>query len=374
MNLGFDISGILSEDEAEKLFEETPPAPPETETEEKEPENEPPAEEPEKTPEEVGEEENEKGEDTVPSDGDGSSPNVYSSIASALKNDGIFPDFEDSELESVQTPEDFAELFEKAISSRLDAVHKRINDAMNNGMSPDRVRSYEQTLGYLNQINDEAISAEGEEGDNLRRQLLYNDLVNRGYTQEKAQKEIEKSFRAGTDVEDAKDALEALTKFYEEGYQKEQDAAKKQAETIRENQKKQARDFKKLVLEDELKLGDTKLDKRTCQRIYDAVATPVHKDPDSGQLLTEVQKYQKEHPLEFLKQLGMWFVLTDGGKNIDGFTKDKVKSEKNKSIRELASKINTTSIRETGSLHRSGWNGEDKNDILLSDDWQVGSM
>ena len=373
MNLGFDIGGILTEDEAEKLFEETPPAEPEKETE-TEPENEPTAEEKNDSPEEVGGEEEKIEDDTVDSDDDGTSPNVYSSIASALKNDGIFPDFEDSELESVQTPEDFAELFEKAINSRLDEVHKRINEALGNGMSPDRVKSYEQTLGYLGQITDEAISAEGEEGDNLRRQLIYNDLVNRGYSQEKAQKEIEKSFRAGTDVEDAKDALEALSKFYKDGYEKEQSAARKQAEEYREIQKRQASDFHKMVLEDEVKLGDTKLDKRTCQRIYDAVATPVHKDPDSGRLLTEVQKYQKEHPLEFLKQLGMWFVLTDGGKNMDGFTKDKVKAEKNKGIRELARKINTTSIRETGSLHRSGWNGEDKNDILLSDDWQVGGM
>lgn len=376
-DLSFDIGGILSEDEANKLFEEmtqeeeTDSQEPETDTEKEiEPElaeaDEPDGESPEK----VGEED-EAEENAIPQTGDGSSPNVYSSIASALKEDGIFPDFDDKELNDVTTPEAFAELFEKAITARLDERQKRIDSALGNGVQPDTIRMYEQTLQYLGSINEEVLSAEGDEGENLRKQLIYNDLINRGYSQEKAQKEIEKSFKSGSDIEDAKDALAALNKFYSDGYKKVQDDARKQTEQARESQKKQAEDFRKLVLENEVGLGDTKLDKRTRQKVFDAVSKPIYKDPDTGKLLTAVQKFQKEKPLEFLKQLGMWYVLTDGGKSMDGFTKEKIRAEKNKGIKELERKINSSSINPDGSLrYTSGASGN--SDPLLSDGWKVG--
>jgi len=371
--ISFDISGILSEEEANKLFEEQgaqapeEPEVPEEETQENEPaEEEEPAEG--KSPEKVGEEE-ETEKNAITPKGEGSSP-FYASMANALKEDGIFPDFTDEELD-VKTPEDFAELFEKAISARLDERQRRIDEALGNGVQPDTVRMYEQTLQYLGSINEEVLSSEGEEGENLRRQLIYNDLINRGYSQEKAQKELEKSFRSGSDIEDAKDALDALGKFYRSGYAKIQEDAKKQAEAVRENQKKQSEEFRKMILEDDLKLGETKLDKRTRQRVFDAVSKPVYKDPDTGKLLTAVQKFQKENPLEFLKQLGMWFVLTDSGKNTDGFTKQQLREEKNKGIRELERKINSTALTSEGSLRYSSGEKADA-DPLLSDGWKVG--
>ena len=379
-DMTFDISGILSDEEADKFFEdieneqqeneetETPETPDE--------ETEQPAEEEEdetQPSERVGEEEDndENEDDTAPKKSRGSSPTVYSSIAEALKKDGIFPDFEDSELEAVKTPEDFAELFEKAINARVDETTRRINEAMTNGVQPDTIRQYEQTIGYLNSITEDALKAEGDEGDNLRKSLIYNDLINKGYTEDRAKREIEKTFKAGDDVVDAQDALEALKSFYTKGYQSVQDEAKRKAEEAKANQKKQSETFRKMVLEDEIKIGDNKLDKRTCQKIYDAVNKPVYKDPDTGRLLTAVQKFQKEQPLEFLKQLGMWFVLTDGGKSVKSLTKKELQEEKNKGIRELERKINSSSF-SGGSLRYDGGNSDTSgDDILLSDDWKI---
>ena len=371
--ISFDISGILSEEEAKELFEnqerqvQEEPADPEEETQENEPaEEEEPEQEP--SPERVGEED-ETEENAINPQGDGSSP--LASIANALKEDGIFPDFTDEEISAVKTPEDFAELVEKTIASKLDDRQKRIDEALGNGVQPDTIRMYEQTLQYLGSINEEVLSSEGEEGENLRKQIIYNDLINRGYSQEKAQREVEKSFRSGSDIDDAKDALEALTRYYQRGYAQIQEDAKRQTEAAREAQKKQSDDFRKMVLDDDIVIGETKLDKRTRQKVFDAVSKPVYKDPDTGRLLTEVQKFQKEHPLEFLKQLGMWFVLTDGGKNADGFTKQQLKAEKNKGIRELERKINSTSLNSDGSLRYSS-GGKSDSDPLLSDGWKIG--
>lgn len=372
-DLEFEISGILTEEEATKLFEEQASKDPAVEEEEKQTtktaEVDGTQEEP--TPETVGDEKNNDGNGAVTTEGDGSSPNIYSSIASALKNDGIFPDFDDSKLQAVKTPEDFAELFESAITSKLDERQKRIDEALGNGVEPDTIRMYEQTLQYLGSVNEEVLSAEGEEGENLRKQLIYNDLLNRGYAHEKAMKEVEKAFTAGTDAEDAKDALASLTDFYKNGYETIQKEAKKATEEQRKAQKEQGEAFRKLLLEQDVKLGDTTLDKKTCQRVYDAVSKPIHKDEETGRLLTAVQKFQKDKPLEFLKQIGMWYILTDGGKNTDSFTKEKIAAEKNSAIKDLERKINSSTLDRSGSLsYVSGGSGD--KDPLLSDGWKVG--
>ena len=372
-DFSFDInSGLLSPEEAEKLFEEQPQEQqPEVKAEPEDEKKESQAEEVSEPSEEVGKEViDETVDDAIEQKGDGSSPAFYSSIASALKDDGIFPDFSDEEINAVKTPEDFANLFEKAVSSKFDERMKRIDEALGNGVQPDDIKMYEQTLQYLSGINDEAISDEGEEGEALRKQLIYNDLINRGYSQERANREIEKSFKSGSDIDDAKDALAALNKFYKDGYEKIQKDAKDKAEASRREQKENSEKFRKLVLEDDVQIGDMKLDKKTKQRVYDAVSKPVYKDPDTGQLLTQVQKFQKENPMEFLKQLGMWFVLTNGGKDTGGLVKEQVRAEKNKGIRELERKINSSALNSDGSLRYLSGSQID-NESLLSDGWQV---
>ena len=370
-DFSFDISsGLLSPEEAEKLFDETKPLQEmkEEPAEEQEQKNQP-TEEDKGSPEKVGTED-EHEENAISQKGDGSSPSILPSIATALKNDGIFPEFSDEELSAASTPEAFAELVEKAISSRMDERTRRIDEALGNGIAPDTVKMYEQTLAYLGSVTEDAINDESEQGENIRKQLIYNDLINRGYTQEKAVREVEKSFKSGSDVDDAKDALAALTQFYKNGYDKIQQDAKDRMENFRKQRKQDEEKFRKMILEDDIVLGESKLDKRTRQSVFDAVSKPVYKDPDTGQLLTQVQKFQKENPLEFLKQIGMWFVLTDGGKNLDGVVKSQVISEKNKGIRELERKINSSAFDSDGSLKLM--NGSDiSNDTLLDGGWKV---
>lgn len=368
----FDVGAILSEEEAEKFFEQQEAE--EREKKEETHENDNPAEkeEEEETPpklsEKVGEEE--KTEEDAAPDGDGSSPNVYSSIAKALKVDGIFSDISDEDLQKIDSPEALSELFDRLIESRMDERQKRIDQALSDGVAPDKVREYEKTIAYLGGITEEALTAEGEEGDKLRRMLIFNDLINRGYTEDKARKELEKSFKAGSDVDDARDALEALNKYYQDGYDKIRNDAKKQNDSFKAEQKKRAEDLRKMIVDTETKIGDVVIDKRTRQRMYDVISKPVYKDPETGTMYTELQKFQKENPLEFIKQLSMWYVLTDAGKNLDGFTKEQLRKEKNKGIQELARKINSTGLNDDGTLRYPSRRGEDS-DPLLAGGWEV---
>lgn len=370
-DLGFDIGGILSEEEANKLFEEQE----QEETTATENENVPAEESNEvETPEEVGSEEIEEEENAVNQNDDGSSPNVYSSIANALKEDGIFPDFDDSELSSISTPEDFAELIEKTVSSRLDDRQRRIEAALNNGIRPDTVRTYEQAIQYLESIDESALSEEGEDGEGLRRQLIYNDLISKGFSHERALRSVDKSIDSGSDVEDAKDALQSLTEMYNKKYSEEMRSAAGRAEAEKANQRRNSDTYRKMVLEDKITIGDTVVDKKTAQRIYDVTMKPVHKDGKTGRVMTELQKFQSENPLEFMKQVGMWYVLTDGGKDLSKIARKGVIAEKNKAIRELGNKLNASSFGRDGSLKLLSNTSKKGNgqDPLLSDGWQIG--
>lgn len=393
----FDQSGLLSDEEAEKLFgedvmdnetQETVEDGNEPEKENEEtvaPENDEdkfidnnPAEEHGfiQVPESVGKDDKDskETEDAEPDNGGGSSPDVfYSSIASALKDAGVFPDLDDETVKNTKSAEDFAELIEEAAKARLEDQQRRVYEALNAGVPNDTVRQYEQTIQYLDSINEESLSAEGDDGENLRKQILYNDFINRGFTQDRANREIKKSFDAGTDVEDAQDALEGLRAYYKDAYSKVLDDADKAHKAAVARQRQSAEELRKMVMEDELVLGDQKLDKNTRQRVYDAVSKPVYKDPETGKLLTQIQKFQKEKPLEFLKQIGLWYVLTDGGKDLVGFTKGKVRDEKLKAIRDLTHKIKTSSMRPDGSLRFATGGDETRSeDVLLSDDWNIG--
>lgn len=376
----FDLGGLLTDEETAKFFEEMD-SEEATSQEESEEASEEPETETESSPadaeeseketqqEEVGVEE-ETEDDTVTPEDDGSSP-IYASIAKALKEDGIIPDFDDEEIAKATTPELLAGLLERAIASKVDARVKRADEAIESGMSAESVSNFEQTLGYLNSINEDALKDESKEGEELRKDLIYNNFINHGYTKERALKELDKSFKAATDIEDAKDALEDLKQFYNYQYEQEKKAAQKKLDDYKAAQKKQADDFRKMILEDEIQFGDTKLDQKTRQKIYDAVNKPVYKDEETGRYLTEIQKFQKEKPLEFLKQLGMWYVLTDGGKNIEGFSKEQVRVAKNKGLRELASKINSSALNSDGSI-RYTTGSKNVGNPLMSDDWKIG--
>ena len=373
----FNLEGILSPEEAESFLhdEDDAVAPAAEEMEEQDEESNVTDGEGDEEPqdqEEVGAEENneEPEEKAATRKGGGASPSVYSSIAKALKDDGIFPDFDDDEIAAVKTADDFAEFIDKAVDARFDERQRRMNEALNNGVKPDTVSSYERTLEWLNGVDESSITDESEDGEKLRRYLIYNDFIKRGYSQDRANREVEKSFKSGSDIEDAQDALEGLKQAYSDEYRKIQDDAKATVEAARKEQNEMSERFRKMVLEDEVAFGDMKLDKRTRQKVFDSVSKPVYKDPKTGRLYTAIQKFQMDNPLEYLKQMGLWFTLTDGGKNINALVKDQVRQAKNKSIKELERKINTSSFRNDGSLQYTG--GVEEGDILLSDGWQVG--
>lgn len=304
------------------------------------------------TPESVGsgKENTEEKEDTTPK-GDGTSPkNFYSSIAKALKEEGIFPDLDDEGLSKVKDPEDFRDLIDQQIKAGLDERQKKIDEALNAGVEPTEIRKYENTINFLDSIKEENISDEGDKGEKLRKDLIYQDFINRGYSKERATREVQKSFNAGTDIDDAKEALKSNIDFFRDKYDELVNDAKSEAEEEEKERKDQAEKLKSSILNDKDVFGDLSVDKSTRQKIYDNIAKPVYKDPETGEYFTAIQKYEMENRTDFLKNIGLLFTLTDGFKNLDGLVKGKVRKEVKKGLRELEHTLNNTARTSDGNL------------------------
>ena len=304
------------------------------------------------TPESVGsgKENTEEKEDTTPKE-DGTSPkNFYSSIAKALKEEGIFPDLDDEGLSKVKDPEDFRDLIDQQIKAGLDERQKRIDEALNAGVEPTEIRKYENTINFLDSIKEENISDEGDKGEKLRKDLIYQDFINRGYSKERATREVQKSFNAGTDIDDAKEALKSNIDFFRDKYDELVNDAKSEAAEEEKERKEQAEKLKSSILNDKDVFGDLSVDKSTRQKVYDNIAKPVYKDPETGEYFTAIQKYEMENRTDFLKNIGLLFTLTDGFKNLDGLVKGKVKKEVKKGLRELEHTLNNTARTSDGNL------------------------
>ena len=301
-------------------------------------------------PESVGSGDNNEGTEDTNSKKDGTSPKFFSSIAKAFAEEGIFPDLDDDAIEKVNSPEDFRELIEQRIKSELDERQKRIDEALNYGVEPSVIKQYENTIAYLDSIDARKISDEGEQGETLRRNLIMQDLMNRGYSQERAAKAAEKSFRNGDDIEDAKEALAGNREYFKGQYDKLVKDAKQEQDAQAKAQKEQAEQLKNSILSDKKFFGELEVDKATRKKIFENIAKPTYRDEETGTYLTPIQKYELENKTEFMKYLGLIFTLTDGFKNLDTLVKGKVRKEVKKGFRELENTLNNTTRNSDGSL------------------------
>lgn len=299
--------------------------------------------------ESVGSEDNTKEKEDTSSKEDKTSPNFYSSIANALVEDGIFQNLDEESLSKIHTAEDFANVISEQIKSQFDERQKRIDEALNLGIEPSEIQKYERFINFLDGITEDSISSEKEDGETLRKNLIYQDYINRGFSKERATREVERSFKAGTDIEDAKEALQSNKDYYNDQYSNLVKEAKEADKKEQDRLKKQAEDLRTSILTEEKAFGEIDLDKATRQRVYDSIMKPVYTDPETGEKLTAIQKYESDNRTEFLKNVGLVYVLTDGFKNLNGLVQGKVKKEVKKGLRELEHTLNGTS-RNGGNL------------------------
>jgi hypothetical protein len=261
-------------------------------------------------------------------------PNFYSSIANALAEEGVFQSL-DSDIKSA---DDFKAAIENEIANRFNDRQKRIDEALSNGVQPDLIKQFESTINYLSNVTEESLEDESEQSENLRKQLIYQDYINRGYTKERAQKEVKKSIDAGTDIEDAKDALESNLDYYNKAYRAKIDINKAEIAKQQEENRKNLEAIQKSIMNDNDLFGGVEMTKQVRQNVYNNIFKQTVKD-DNGNYVTPIQEYERKNKLDFIKNVGIAYTLTNGFKDFSGLYKQKVNKEVKKGLRSLESKL-----------------------------------
>ena len=304
------------------------------------------------TPESVGsEEENNKGskEDTN-SQESGTSPDFFSSIATAFAEEGIFPDLDEETINNIKDAQSFRDAIVEQMNAGLTEQQKRVIECLDNGVEPDQIRQHEQLISWLNG-QEKNIESEGDTGDDLRRRIIAQDYLNRGFKPERVQQMVDKIFESGTEIDEAKESLQSLKQYYVENYNKLREDAKKEARKEIEERNQKADKIKKSIMDGKTKFfGDIELSKDVRQSAYDAISKPIYKDPKTGETYTAVQKLELDNSEEFLAKLGLLYALTDGFTSINGLVDKKAKKEIKRGFSELERKINNTARNSFGNL------------------------
>lgn len=316
-------------------------------------------------PESVGSEEHTEGNGETPeSTGGPGTPqsNLFSSIAKAARDEGVFPDLSDDELNEVKDAASFRKMIDTQVAKMFDDRQRRIEQALNNGATTDELKEYQNALNLSQYLEGkdviDLLGKEGEQGENLRKQMMYQDYINRGLQHEEAVEMIQKRLDDGTDIQFAKKAYESCKQFYKNKiaeYQQEFEDRQRESEA---SQKKQYENLKKKILDTEDFYGGVKVDRTIRQKAYDFLTKPVFKD-EQGNYFTAFQKYQREHPAELMINMALMMELTDGFKNVDRLARDKVKKDLKKGFAELESVLNSTARRGDGSLNLANTSPDD---------------
>lgn len=316
------------------------------------------------TSESVGSKSQEEGKVPSSEQEKGSSPtntNFYSSIANACKEEGIFPDLDEEFLSTVNDAESFKEALSKQVEAMLTERQKRIDEALEYGVEPEEVQKYQKALDWLDSIKEDSLREEGDSGDKLRRDLIFNDFLNRGLSREKAQRLTQLAFDNGTDIEDAIEALNSNKKTIKEKYDSIIEDAKQQALEEEENDRKQAETLKKEILSNDEPFKGIKIDQSTKQKVFEAITKPIYTDKD-GNKFTAIQKAQMDDNIGFIKNLGYLYVLTNGFKDLDTVVKSKVNKETKRGFRAIEDALRNSGFQGGELKFASGVDAEDDRD------------
>lgn len=326
-------------------------------------------------PESVGNEEKhnqDDGENTSSqSDTSPQKNNFFSSIADALVNEGVFSNLDNVDIKNIKDASDFSQFINKQLENRLDEKQKRIDEALNNNVPVSEIQAYETTIQNLSNITDEQLNDESEQGELIRKNLIYQDYINRGFSSERAIKEVQKSLDNGTDIDDAKESLQGCLDFYNNSYKDLLNKAREEQTQALNQQKEATEKLKKTILEDKTLFGGLEIDNKTRQKAFNSVAVASFKDNNTGVKLTELQKYQQDHPEEFAQNVGLLYALTNGFKDFNTFIAGKVKKEKKKGLQDLENVINSTARGGDGLLKFAGNYAKEDSESFIGKGWKI---
>ena len=314
-----------------------------------------------KDPDTVADDENDEGEG-----GENDSPNLYSSMATVLQEQGLLPslDITDTKIETV---DDLANAFTSQVddlvkNKLVDKVGESAYEYLINGVPLEQVEEYKSNDDYLNGLDENKLADDIE----LSKKIIYQDYINQGFSETRATRLVDRTASLGEDsiIEDAMDSLESV-KRYNTKYMDDQKTANIQAEA--ESAKTRVSNEKKLkdsVYNTKELLKDQPISKAIQDKVFNNMTKIIGKSPD-GSDENSLMKSRRENPVDFDTKLYYIYEMTKGFTDFSGLTK----AGKTQAVREMENAMRTNT--RSGGGGSNNFTNQDNTYMNLGDELNI---
>lgn len=269
------------------------------------------------------------------------SPNLFSSVATVLQEQGLLPslDIAENKIESV---EDLAtamkaEAENLAKSTIIDKIGEEGYEYINKGITVDEYNAYRTTADALDNITEDSLSNDIE----LSKKVIFQDYINNGISESKASKLIERLSDLGNDsiIEDATESLSNVKGFNRATLDKQAETIAAENALIEQQQQDVEKQLKKSVYDTKELIKGQPINKGFQDKVYNSMTKIVGQSP-TGESENALMKQRREDPVDFDTKLYYVYEMTKGFKDFSKFTA----SAKSSAIQDMERALRNNSI------------------------------
>jgi len=301
------------------LGQDPAPAPPGEEAVQEIEEDTPPAQETlseEETPEVVAEEEGLETEDGEQEN----SPNLYSSFATVLNEQGLLPSLDLQETK-IETLDDLTTALKSEISNQsnsyiVNKIGQEGFDALEKGVTVAELQQFNDNVQTLEGIDEDTLTNDLE----LSKKIILQDYINQGMDERRALRILNKSVDAGEDVviEDAMESLTSLKAFEAATMEKLAATREQEAVAYAANQEKIDNDLKNSIYNSDEYVTGQKVTKAMQDKVYKSITEIVSEN--DGIAENKLMADRRADPIAFDIKMYYMYELTNGFKNMSKLT------------------------------------------------------
>jgi hypothetical protein len=259
-------------------------------------------------------------------EGAATSPLLYQSLANVLRDEGVLSAADESSLENVKDVKGLVDLIKAQIQaeefSDLSEVQRTVLDDMRKGVDPASATTFKKSMDSLNGLDSKIIEADKQ----VRFDLIYQDLLSKGFEKGKAEKLANRSFDTKEDVADAIEAKASLIAAVTARYEKSKEADMLKVTATATKKESEKAELKKKILESGEVIKGFDIPDKVRKEVYEEMVKTVSNNPDTGVPENSLMKFQRENPVDYSHKLYYLYKVTNGFKDMEYFKGKKTTS------------------------------------------------
>ena len=260
--------------------------------------------------------ENVDGDDDDTEEGDGasdSSPNLFSSVADVLLEQGFLPSLESSK--DIKTADDFS----AALNNEVLTQARAMADEYLSKMDTDSFAKSSKEIKELDAMDESYLKSNLD----IAKDIIFQDYMNQGLSEDRARKMLRKTIDLGEDMI-LEEALESKQSLQEFNIKKQEFAKKAASDSLEQERREQVeleQKVKQMVFESKELIKGLPVTKALQDRVYKSMTEVVSKNPNTGELENKFMKDRNVNQVEFDIRMYQLYEMTNGFRDLSLISK-----------------------------------------------------